>query len=218
VWAEISPDSMPEWSHEDGVFENLTALFYGLAGIGFIFAIKRSQMLKERSTRWIYFFLICWVVVMFFFMVEEVSWGQRIFDFDTPESFKKSNYQDEFNLHNYEYLSHDYYGLSTRLLSLMILLVGLVFPLLSLIGKFKELVQKYAFPIMPWAYAGLATFSYIFGKYYGVYNILPEDAHSEIKEFMFSLAILAFGIHAALFPDDIFKWRKKVPVESPKEK
>lgn len=39
----------------------------------------------------------------FFFFVcagEEISWGQRIFGFKTPDAIKQSNEQKEFNLHN----------------------------------------------------------------------------------------------------------------------
>ncbi len=37
-----------------------------------------------------------------FFMLfgEEISWGQRLLGFETPEAFKEINVQDEFNLHN----------------------------------------------------------------------------------------------------------------------
>lgn len=31
---------------------------------------------------------------------EEISWGQRIFDFQTPEGLAEANHQDEFNVHN----------------------------------------------------------------------------------------------------------------------
>ena len=31
---------------------------------------------------------------------EEISWGQRIFDFGTPEGLAEANHQDEFNVHN----------------------------------------------------------------------------------------------------------------------
>lgn len=35
-----------------------------------------------------------------FIAMEEISWGQRIFMFVTPETFRSRNYQEEFNLHN----------------------------------------------------------------------------------------------------------------------
>jgi hypothetical protein len=31
---------------------------------------------------------------------EEISWGQRIFDIETPEVLQKENVQDEINIHN----------------------------------------------------------------------------------------------------------------------
>ncbi|MFC1462588.1 hypothetical protein ACFLQU_03175 [Verrucomicrobiota bacterium] len=35
-----------------------------------------------------------------FIAMEEISWGQRILDFNTPDPFRKQNIQNEFNLHN----------------------------------------------------------------------------------------------------------------------
>ena len=32
--------------------------------------------------------------------MEEISWGQRIFDIDTPEALKEVNVQKEINIHN----------------------------------------------------------------------------------------------------------------------
>lgn len=37
---------------------------------------------------------------MLFFAVEEISWGQRIIGFETPDFLALSNTQEEFNIHN----------------------------------------------------------------------------------------------------------------------
>jgi len=37
---------------------------------------------------------------LFFVFFEEISWGQRIFNIDTPDYFRQKNYQDEITLHN----------------------------------------------------------------------------------------------------------------------
>jgi hypothetical protein len=39
-------------------------------------------------------------IVFFFGAAEEISWGQQIFHFETPESIKTVNVQEEFNIHN----------------------------------------------------------------------------------------------------------------------
>jgi len=45
-------------------------------------------------------FLIVYAGALFFIAGEEISWGQRLLKFDTPEELKEVNYQDEFTLHN----------------------------------------------------------------------------------------------------------------------
>ena len=43
--------------------------------------------------------------LLFFVLVgEEISWGQRIFGFATPEGMEEKNIQGEFNLHNMDFL------------------------------------------------------------------------------------------------------------------
>ena len=37
----------------------------------------------------------------FFFAMEEISWGQRLFSIDSPDFFLAHNYQQELNLHNF---------------------------------------------------------------------------------------------------------------------
>lgn len=64
------------------------------------------RLLRQPANRWLrlwrlglaIFFLVC--------AGEEISWGQRILSFDTPEAVALRNEQDEFNLHNlkFEYL------------------------------------------------------------------------------------------------------------------
>ena len=44
--------------------------------------------------------------VLLFAAGEEISWGQRIFEVDTPEMLVDSNEQDELNLHNLVGLQH----------------------------------------------------------------------------------------------------------------
>lgn len=84
--------------NEDGPFENATALFLFLAAI--IFSISGVRLIKEGQNR-IYtslYFIIA--LVLFVAMMEEISWGQRIFDIKTPENLKNINYQGELNFHN----------------------------------------------------------------------------------------------------------------------
>lgn len=81
-------------TREDGLVENLTAVAFFLAGL-LLFAMA----LAERSgfQRGIY---MLGGLVMTFACGEEISWGQRIFGFATPDFLMDVNNQGEFNVHN----------------------------------------------------------------------------------------------------------------------
>jgi len=82
-------------NYEDGLIENLTAIFLLATSLFFLqifFMTKRAIKL-----------LLC--VLFFFGFAEEISWGQRILNFNTPESIMNVNRQDEFNIHNLDIFS-----------------------------------------------------------------------------------------------------------------
>ena len=87
--------------NENGLIENLQALilFITIIQLIFLFFFKKivSQILK-------YFIIINLVGISYIFF-EEISWGQHLFNYKSPEIFldKNSlfyNKQGEFNLHN----------------------------------------------------------------------------------------------------------------------
>ncbi|MCA9385649.1 hypothetical protein KC717_03300 [Candidatus Dojkabacteria bacterium] len=79
---------------EDGILEYSQALFYVLAGI---FAFVNSRLETKKYSAW--FFLLI-TVGAFFIALEELSWGQRILNFETGEFFATNNFQSEVNIHN----------------------------------------------------------------------------------------------------------------------
>lgn len=72
---------------EDSFFENLTAISFMVASIIFtiIFCLKKKII------------HLVFALIFFVGMGEEISWGQRIFNYHTPEYFEENNIQDEFN-------------------------------------------------------------------------------------------------------------------------
>ena len=86
------------WNHsilmqEDGWAENLTAVAYLLAGALLLAAAWAET---RRAPRFVF---LAGGVAMAFIAGEEISWGQRIWDFPTPD-FLARNAQGEFNVHN----------------------------------------------------------------------------------------------------------------------
>lgn len=85
------------WVTEDGPVEWLTAgvlLLICLLAIHHFVVAKASQQFRAQV------FYGLTAGAMFFAFGEEISWGQRIFNFSTPEFFMQHNAQQEANLHN----------------------------------------------------------------------------------------------------------------------
>lgn len=68
---------------------------YGFLTI-FVFSTLIS-LNKNHPQRW---FFVLLAAASFYVFMEEISWGQRIIGFDTPNFFHDNSYQDEANLHN----------------------------------------------------------------------------------------------------------------------
>ena len=84
IWVEFYPDSLQRNSDEDGLIENLSALFFFATSICFFLILRNSDYLREQGTYKPYFMTFCWALLMFIFAGEEISWGQRIFGIETP--------------------------------------------------------------------------------------------------------------------------------------
>lgn len=87
-------------SSEDGLMEYLQALLYFLAAV---FAIKLALHLY-KAKRLVFVIIAQFFIagITLFVAFEEVSWGQRIFDFEVPPMLQEINRQNEFNVHNLE--------------------------------------------------------------------------------------------------------------------
>jgi hypothetical protein len=92
-----SPETVQFLAGREMFFEYLGALFFLLTS-GLCFLIHR-RMRRSRAgrERFAYILLGCFFFVAF---GEEISWGQAVFGFSTPETFTQINRQDETNLHN----------------------------------------------------------------------------------------------------------------------
>lgn len=124
---------------EDGVFENLTAVFYVTGSlfclIGFVAARRRGPSMGK-------YFLLGWAALLFFLGMEEISWGQRVFGVETPEFLASRNLQEEINLHN---LSSVYVN---RLFYASVFLVGVALPALTVLSsRFDTLVRRWGIPL-----------------------------------------------------------------------
>lgn len=149
----LSEASILKVGEEDGGFEYLTAF-------SFLIASVLCLMISFRS-RNIWFALLA--IVFFVGFGEEISWGQRILGYGTPESVNSKNVQGEFNMHNLEILdSKDFSGEEKSgwrkftavqfLYNLFWFTYGIALPLaVFYLGFVKKLVTKFRLPVPPLA-------------------------------------------------------------------
>ncbi len=123
IWVAIAGDDRM-LKGEAGIVENATVIFLVIA-IGYCIS---SLMLASRQLLSAY--LKAWLVLLIlgaaYFALEEISYGQHMFGWDTADTWKELNDQDETNLHNV----HSIFDQVPRaLLTLGILVGGIILPL-----------------------------------------------------------------------------------------
>lgn len=146
---------------EDGIFETLTAiaLFYcafSLARAGIVATRRGEGRLASL--------VIAMAVLCLVFALEEISWGQRIFGWSTPEPIGELNAQSETNLHK---MFVGYNQLIRLVVSLIIASV-----LIGQAGWFRRLSGLGIEKVLPFA---AAVYFVPFLLYAHVYDELFEE-------------------------------------------
>lgn len=82
---------------ENGFVETIQIIFIFLSIIYFILFIKKFNFqLKVFNKLLVYIYILG----LFYYFFEEISWGQNFFNWDTPIFFSEINHQNETNFHN----------------------------------------------------------------------------------------------------------------------
>lgn len=89
-----------KFAAEDGIVEYGTAVAL-LASC--VVLLRNALSMRGRAGRLAVGLTLLYALVFLFGAGEEVSWGQRIFGWETSEAMKQMNRQDETNLHNLEF-------------------------------------------------------------------------------------------------------------------
>jgi hypothetical protein len=182
---------------EDGIFEYLTALFFllGAAVFGWTFYQNRK----------IFFLLLS--IVLLVGCGEEISWGQRIFGFTTPEYLHEHNVQDETSLHNLEILNaHDFAHTEKTgwrklftinfLYKLFCMSYGVILPaLVGYVGFVKSMVQKIGLPVPPLLLGGVFLLNWVVFRII-LSALLPSGKGAQ---YYYSVGEIAECISAAVF-------------------
>lgn len=145
-------DETIEWlGLETAPVELGTSAFFLVAGLFFLVSYRHSKSF--------FFLLFCFAFI--FAAGEEISWGQQLFHFETPDSIKAHNVQEEFNVHNLlVFNTGDHRHVSktglARLLEfnflfrLGCLVYGIILPILNLgFPGFNAMMKRLKLPMPP---------------------------------------------------------------------
>lgn len=144
-----------KFAAEDGLVEYGTAIALLTSCI---VLVRNGLSIRGRAGRLAVGLTFFYALLFFFGAGEEVSWGQRIFGWETSEAMKELNRQDETNFHNLEFggvaLTKHLFG---PVLTLVILLYLVVLPLLySRVAWVGKMADKLAIPVPGLRHAAIA--------------------------------------------------------------
>ncbi len=184
---------------EDGVIENATVVVYFFS---FIFSLSIAKQFKNKKILFTLFLILG--IGFFIIAFEEISWGQRILDFEAPDWFPE-NIQDETTIHNLV-VFQSYRNTSYVVVAFMGAFSWIIFPqvkrIVKNVGKNYEIFLEYALP-------SKFLFSYFFSVliFKLTMKFLPREfisGHISLDFFInydseFFELILAFGIMLFVF-------------------
>ena len=135
-----------QYTVEDGFIEWLTVVAL-LATM--IVCLRRAWQLKQRAKPLFMAMTILFGLAFLFGAGEEISWGQRLLNLESPAFFKENNAQGETNFHNTiindTKINKLVFGKGIGILLLFYLAVFI--PLYRRRPAFKKLVDRFAIPI-----------------------------------------------------------------------
>jgi hypothetical protein len=169
--ALAAPEWVPRaWTREDGAIESAGFACFIVAGLLAFVAASRARPARRQA-----FAAAALGAVLVVAAGEEISWGQRLFEVETPALLVDGNRQDELNLHNLDALQS-----KAILGQLAIAGAGALLP---------RLVRR------PWAWAGLPFFAgylaYRGGRAVAaVAGWAPAGDNAEAAELVLALGLL----------------------------
>lgn len=207
-------DLSAELTREDGVYESVGASLFLVAAFCFLLLALAviPQNNKVRFSRNNRRFFALFSLLFFFAFGEEISWGQRILNFETPEVFAEQNRQGEFNIHNLDiFHGRDAQGQEKEgwmsLLSmhrLFYIAFGaylIILPFLSRFEwKFIEILKRKGLVVPSFFIGILFIFNWIFA-YILKHSLTGIDTHDivEIKESIMAGILLVIPL-SLIFP------------------
>jgi len=189
---------------EDHYFENVGAFSFFIASLIFFYGFWKIRTVRPDDK--IFFIkklaFLALAFLFFFAAGEEISWGQRIFNVQTPAALNEINNQGEITVHNIPVAGREIPF--ETMFDLLWLLFAVVVPFSSMYKPIRQLLSQFL-PITHWGIGMLFVLNYLWAKVakllyvdkfvFDLVSLPFVQAVQEIKESNYSL-LFAF---AALF-------------------
>ncbi|HLN20600.1 MAG TPA: hypothetical protein VK213_05895 [Bacteroidales bacterium] len=171
---------------EDHLFEYLTSLSFLICSAIFLYICFKNR-------NFIFFLL---AIAFFIGFGEEISWGQRILGFSTPESLMEINAQEEFNFHNIMTWEINF------VFKVFTLMFGIVLPFLVYHFRFfKSLSMKLRIPVPPISLGIFFMADWLVFRFFLDFVLHPGGVPkyyfsvTEIYEFITSFIMLVISLY-----------------------
>jgi hypothetical protein len=205
----LDENTMNLFVKEDMIYETLSPIYLGVTAVMFGIAFYRSRdrfRLKPYGLLKLCF--LGFTAVFFLATMEEISWGQRIFNFGTPAAVDKVNVQHEFTFHNLKLFQGDQATLPLdfdQLAAAFALTLGVVIPVAVAIIRPVRAFLLPRFPVLPVQFSPVFVWNYILQKvavrvlplypelYHNTTKKIPAVVH-EIREHNYDLLLMAAAI------------------------
>ena len=193
VAALIGKDLYKLLTDEDRVAENLQALFYAFALVLCVIITRRLWIAGRKEIALLYLAVSLGLV---FLIGEELSWGQRIFGWATPDAFEATNKQGETNLHNIRGV-----GATFKWIQLLVGAYGTILPLVVLkstrLARYRDFLSwvvphytllPYFLPMFVWKI--FRNLTEVPDRYYFV-----VEQYNEIIELILAIGMFLFMVY-----------------------
>jgi len=191
---------------EDRYFEIIGAFSLFVTSLLFLYGFRLARRSLDKTwTSLAKQLIYLGVALLFFFGAgEEISWGQRIFGFETPETLAQVNKQDELNLHNLSVLENSELFTADRMFDAFWFLFAVLTPAAALIVPvFRRLAGRFI-PIVHWGISLLFLYNFFWAKLakviyktaYAFDRISLTQAVQEIEESNYAVIFILVGLYA----------------------
>jgi hypothetical protein len=191
---------------EDHYFEIVGAFSFLVTSILFFYGFLLARRTLDKS--WVSLakqLIYVGLALLFFFGAgEEISWGQRLLGFETPQALSQVNRQEEFNLHNLSAWEASAFLDPDRLFDIFWFLFAVFTPAVALvIPPFKRWAGQFI-PIVFWGVSLLFLYNYLWAKLakvifeasYAFEGFSLAQAIQEIKESNYAIVFVLVGLFA----------------------